>query len=131
MHGKVGCECAAELLAKDAPRGTPVVKLHLKRAANASNLIVPNPKERRHTYRSLLDAAGAPIGVQQKLMRHAQVSTTMNRYGTALMNEKRKANASVVRMVMRNQAVCSDHDEAVGFCEGDAPSANDDESCKS
>jgi integrase len=26
----------------------------------------------RHTYRSLLDAAGAPIGVQQKLMRHAQ-----------------------------------------------------------
>ena len=61
----------------------------------------------------------------------AQVSTTMNRYGTALMNEKRKANASVVRMVMRNQAVCSDHDEAVGFCEGDAPSANDYESYKS
>src|ERR1700739_2772245 len=25
----------------------------------------------RHTYRSLLDETGAPIGVQQKLMRHA------------------------------------------------------------
>lgn len=30
----------------------------------------------RHSYRSLLDACGAPIGVQQKLVRHAQVSTT-------------------------------------------------------
>jgi hypothetical protein len=28
----------------------------------------------RHSYRSMLDAAGAPIGVQQKLMRHAQVT---------------------------------------------------------
>ena len=32
----------------------------------------------RHLYRSLLDDTGAPIGVQQKLMRHAQVATTMN-----------------------------------------------------
>ncbi|MHB2008246.1 MAG: hypothetical protein ACYCOX_09360 [Acidobacteriaceae bacterium] len=33
----------------------------------------------RHSYRSMLDACVAPIGVQQKLMRHAQVSTTMLR----------------------------------------------------
>jgi integrase len=32
----------------------------------------------RHTYCSLLDETGAPIGVQQKLMRHSNVSTTMN-----------------------------------------------------
>lgn len=69
----------------------------------------------RHTYRSWLDAAGAPIGVPQKLMRHAQVSTTMNRYGTALMNEKRKANANVVRMVVGSQ-LDSDRSEAVAFC---------------
>lgn len=31
----------------------------------------------RHTYRSWLDDTGAPVGVQQKLMRHAQISTTM------------------------------------------------------
>ena len=30
----------------------------------------------RHTYRAWLDAVGAPIGVQQKLMRHAHGSTT-------------------------------------------------------
>jgi integrase len=54
----------------------------------------------RHTYRSWLDDTGAPIGVQQKLMRHAQVSTTMNVYGKALVKSKRDANSKVVRMAM-------------------------------
>jgi integrase len=53
----------------------------------------------RHTYRSLLDVCGAQIGVQQKLMRHAQVSTTM-KYGDAYMGEKRKAHGAVVQMVL-------------------------------
>ncbi len=56
----------------------------------------------RHTYRSWLDDTGAPIGVQQKLMRHAQISTTMNVYGNALMTAKREANSRVVRMALRN-----------------------------
>lgn len=56
----------------------------------------------RHTYRSLLDDAGAPVGVQQKLMRHAQVATTMNVYGDAQMRSKREANSNVVRMVLPN-----------------------------
>lgn len=56
----------------------------------------------RHTYRSWLDDSGAPIGVQQKLMRHAQISTTMNVYGNALMTAKREANSRVVRMALRN-----------------------------
>src|SRR5271157_5583887 len=55
----------------------------------------------RHTYRAWLDATGAPIGVQQKLMRHAQVSTTMNIYGNASMKSKRKANSKVARMALR------------------------------
>ena len=53
----------------------------------------------RHSYRSMLDACGAPIGVQQKLMRHAQVSTTMQ-YGNAYMTEKRKAHGAVVQLVL-------------------------------
>ena len=56
----------------------------------------------RHSYRSMLDACGAPIGVQQKLMRHAQVSTTM-KYGNAYMTEKRKAHGAVVQMVLPAQ----------------------------
>jgi integrase len=54
----------------------------------------------RHTYRSWLDDTGAPMGVQQKLMRHAQISTTMNVYGNALM-AKRKANTAVVNRILR------------------------------
>jgi integrase len=55
----------------------------------------------RQTYRSLLDATSAPIGVQQKLMRHAQVATTMDTYGNAQMQAKREANGKVVRLVLR------------------------------
>jgi integrase len=57
----------------------------------------------RHTYRSWLDDTGAPMGVQQKLMRHAQISTTMNVYGNALMTAKREANSKVVRMALRSK----------------------------
>lgn len=56
----------------------------------------------RHTYRSWLDDTGAPMGVQQKLMRHAQISTTMNVYGNALMGAKREANSKVVKMALRS-----------------------------
>jgi len=54
----------------------------------------------RHSYRAWLDETGAPLGVQQKLMRHANVSTTMNVYGGAFMEAKRKANTSVVQRVL-------------------------------
>jgi integrase len=53
----------------------------------------------RHSYRAWLDETGAPLGVQQKLMRHANISTTMNVYGGAFMESKRKANTSVVQRV--------------------------------
>jgi integrase len=55
----------------------------------------------RHTYRSLLDETGAPIGVQQKLMRHSNVATTMNVYGNSTLRAKQQANSKVVQMVMR------------------------------
>ncbi len=41
--------------------------------------------------------------MQQKLMRHAQVSTTMNVYGNAYMEGKREAHAKVVQMVLSGQ----------------------------
>jgi len=58
----------------------------------------------RHSYRAWLDETGAPLGVQQKLMRHANISTTMNVYGGAFMKAKRKANTSVVqRLLLQSQ----------------------------
>jgi integrase len=56
----------------------------------------------RHTYRTWLDGAGAPISIQRELMRHASIQTTMNVYGRSMMSEaKRAANSNVVRMALR------------------------------
>jgi hypothetical protein len=33
--------------------------------------------------RMLIDDIGTPLGVQQRLMRHADIKTTMNTYGSA------------------------------------------------
>ncbi len=54
----------------------------------------------RHTFRTLLDETGAPLKVQQELMRHADIRTTMNVYGKAMDKSKRKAHGKVVRLVL-------------------------------
>jgi hypothetical protein len=59
----------------------------------------------RHTYRSWLDETGAPISVQQQLMRHASIQTTMNVYGQGLQKTKRDANRKVVEMALREPTV--------------------------
>jgi len=58
----------------------------------------------RHTYRAWLDETGAPVGVQQKLMRHAHVSTTMDQYGNASALAKRKANRPTVQRLLQRPA---------------------------
>jgi integrase len=55
----------------------------------------------RHTYRAWLDDTGAPMSVQQQLMRHASIQTTMNVYGQAMPETKRQANSKIVQMVLR------------------------------
>ena len=54
----------------------------------------------RHTFRTLLDETGAPMKVQQELMRHADIRATMNVYGKAMDASKREAHGKVVRMVL-------------------------------
>ena len=54
----------------------------------------------RHTYRSWLDAVGTPIAVQQKLMRHADIRTTMNVYGDVVTDEMQQAHAKVVGLAL-------------------------------
>ncbi len=55
----------------------------------------------RHTYRSWLDETGAPMTVQQNLMRHSDIRTTMNVYGDAIPETLRAAHGKVVRMALR------------------------------
>jgi hypothetical protein len=51
-------------------------------------------------FRTLLDETGARMKVQQELMRHADIRTTMNVYGRAMDESKRAARCKVVRLVL-------------------------------
>jgi integrase len=54
----------------------------------------------RHTYRSWLDAVGTGVAVQQKLMRHADIRTTMNTYGDVVTDEMAQASGKVARLAL-------------------------------
>ncbi len=75
-------------------------KSQIKRAAKAAKLGDDIGWHTfRHSYRSWLDETGAPMKVQQELMRHASIQTTMNVYGRAMTETKRLANSQVVGLV--------------------------------
>ena len=57
----------------------------------------------RHSFRSWLDVIGTAPGQQKTLMRHADISTTMNVYGSGLMDNKRELLSKL-------------HEYAVGVC---------------
>jgi len=48
----------------------------------------------------LLRSNGEDVKVQQELLRHADVRTTLNIYTQALSEQKRQAHSKVVRMVL-------------------------------
>ena len=54
----------------------------------------------RHSYRTWLDSVGTPVGVQQKLMRHSDIRTTMNIYGDAATADMREANQKVSKLAL-------------------------------
>jgi integrase len=64
----------------------------------------------RHSYRSWLDETGAPMKVQQELMRHASIQTTMNVYGRVMTETKRWSNSQVVGLVFgpNSQEIAAD-----------------------
>jgi integrase len=62
-----------------------------------------------HSYRSWMDEDGTPMGVQQKLMRHAPAATVTHHHSSASSKPKAKANGKVVRQV---PAASSFHDES-------------------
>jgi integrase len=51
----------------------------------------------RHSCRTWLDAKGVPVGLQKDLLRHSDVSTTMNRYGRALQPDMRISHSAMVQ----------------------------------
>jgi integrase len=66
----------------------------------------------RHTYSTLLKANGEDVKVVQELMRHANISTTMNIYTKALTPAKREAQSRVVDVLMeRSRGVLESAEE--------------------
>jgi integrase len=53
----------------------------------------------RHSYRSWLDAVGTELAVQQKLMRHVDIRTTMS-YGDVVTNQESVALAKITAMTL-------------------------------
>jgi len=73
----------------------------LDRASEAAKLGHMGTHTFRHSYRMWIDAIGTPVGVQQKLMRHADIRTTMNIYGDAASAEMQQAHIKIVQLAMR------------------------------
>ncbi len=57
----------------------------------------------RHSHSTLLHALGVYLKVQQELLRHADIRTTMNIYTQAVPAALREANSKVVRLVIQAQ----------------------------
>jgi integrase len=71
----------------------------MKRARHKQGSVVFDKRRThafRHTYRSWLDAVETPIAVQQKVMRHSDIRTTMNIYGDVVTDEMAKSQSKVV-----------------------------------
>lgn len=95
--GGVGGWCSQ---VKPTPNGKRLL-IHEERQTAAGKYSSIGWHTFRHTYRSWLDETGAPMKVQQELMRHASIQTTMNVYGQAMSSSKREANSKVVEMVLK------------------------------
>ena len=73
----------------------------LDRAGEAAGLGHMGTHTFRHSYRMWIDAIGTPIGVQQKLMRHSDIRTTMNIYGDATTEDMREAHTKIVGLALQ------------------------------
>jgi len=71
-----------------------------RKAADEARILRLGTHSLRHTYRSWLDSVGTPVGVQQKLMRHSDIRTTMNLYGDAATAEMVDAQGKIVRLAL-------------------------------
>lgn len=73
----------------------------LDRASEAAGLGHMGTHTFRHSYRMWIDAIGTPVGVQQKLMRHSDIRTTMNIYGDAASEDMREAHNKIVGLALQ------------------------------
>jgi Phage integrase family len=89
-------------------RATSVLENFIKPAAQRAGLGLIGWHTFRRTFSTLLRFNGEDIKVQQELMRHADIRTTMNLYTQANSDQKRQAHGKIVEMILVNgSAECS------------------------
>ena len=57
-----------------------------------------------HTYRSWL-TMGTAVTVQQKVMRHSEIQTTLNIHGDVVTDEMRQAGSKVVGLAIDSRVI--------------------------
>jgi integrase len=81
-----------------------ILRRHIKPAAVQAGLGKFGWHTFRHSYSTLLRSMGADIKVQQELLRHSTVQSTMNVYTQAVSEQKRLANSAVVGLLFGRNA---------------------------
>jgi integrase len=81
-----------------------VLKRHIRPAAERAGIGRIGWHTFRHTYSTMLRAIGTDVKVQQELLRHADIQTTMNVYTQAVSEAKREAVNKVVQMILPGSA---------------------------
>jgi len=61
--------------------------------------------------RRWLDATGTTIAVQQKMMRHTDIRTTMNIYGDVVTDEMTTASSKVAQLVLQVNGAQTERNE--------------------
>lgn len=84
----------------------------LERAASAAKIGHLGTHSFRHTHRSWLDAVGTSVAVQQKMMRHADIRTTMNIYGDVVTDEMTTAGIKVARLAFQGNGAQAERNES-------------------
>ena len=109
-HAHIALRYSAARESTASPRPIPVSRIQLGRlpwsydqvwrvyqkAAKAAGIGALGTHSLRHTFCTWLDSVGTPIGVQQRLMRHADIRTTMNVYGDAVSADMAEAHSKIV-----------------------------------
>jgi integrase len=82
------------------PWSYPYIWQVFQKAASGAGVGKLGTHSMRHTYRSWLDAVGTSVAVQQRLMRHADIRTTMNVYGDIVTDEMSVASRKVAGLAL-------------------------------
>ena len=85
------------------PWSYPRVWSAFQKAASDAGIGKLGTHAMRHSYRAWLDAVGTPVAVQQKLMRHTDIRTTMNTYGDIVTDEMTVASGRVAGLALNGR----------------------------